>query len=826
MVFPHEKRTSDEICSAVMNGCHKILLQGPSGCGKTHTINLTAKLLEKEKKALVLRFEGDPFLSTEALYPIKSGLTKWSYYDMRYIPQNIMEGSKSVPKLGGALSAALSIIFTSINHKKSVRSKLFSDEGHDLACKLESLAKRSSLIIICDDLQYWDDKSLQWLYLLMKNSTEHFPFMEQVIILCTLTTTFTKVPRERIDIIEKLSLHSISFSPMTYNDFSTSIIQLGYCGNLKDEDCRVLFNLVDGHLQMLLTLIDEINQNGVDNLLLNQTSRSLFQTMLKNRLQMYGVDSKKIRTSLQYASILGLTFSRYELLHILSMEADEFERVIDQSIEINLLNKAKHTNSHLRFVHEIVREAFHSNIENDKNQYYSRIEQCLARIAPEKYMRRASYLLKANQISKASEIFVLELLRQLRAGGSAEKTDLDTFFELTSSDCIHLQTYMKQMQTAYQYYCNNQYEDAYIELEAMGDIWPSSLCAEKYLLSSLCLSKRIDPASRQQAIKRVMSFTTVGKCGDEIDVFERVLMRLLVLNVHYGQLEQAKHYESELVNSLKARITIDSDAKKRFEILNRISSALYNSEIACKKIKSSVTYFGPSEKNNYLWEDLGQYFMALVNYSGVLCTCGKFHESNKVCNDALELLNENPSYPFPRSQILLNNYFLSGYLSGNLRISDALKGFQCIVDNIGVSAERLFYVSNLSVLQALNNQVELAKSTLELEANLQNTNKDAEKIYKYRVLLNCASYTYLLGDCSGAINLIEKIPKEIELHADGALLYRRVSKLKAVMEQEILCTSSQKWENILFSIDNRYQKNSWDYYGKGFAFSALSNWDL
>ncbi|MNJ40595.1 hypothetical protein D3C77_354930 [compost metagenome] len=127
---------------------------------------------------------------------------------------------------------------------------------------------------------------------------------------------------------------------------------------------------------------------------------------------------------------------------------------------------------------------------------------------------------------------------------------------------------------------------------------------------------------------------------------------------------------------------------------------------------------------------------------------------------------------------------------------------------------------------ALDGKVEEAFETLKLEGNLQASHDDPEKIYNYRVVVNCAVFQYLLGNIKDAIEQLAEIADDKMDTVGGSLMMRRKTELLHFMKTSLSHPDYREWETVLLSSTSEMQVNPWNYYGRGYVFSALNNWDL
>lgn len=824
MYFPHEKRFVQRLGTEIQNGSQQIVINGPSGCGKSYSVESFLQSYEDEDTK-ILYLVGDKELIDRDYKPFLDGLSNdTSSFDRQSFQKSITELGESIPSIGKPLKILLNLMFDQNNAKKKSRDSILNEIEQDIVCKIETLSKRYRLIFFCDHFHYWDERSLLLMYIILNHAQKKYKFLSNALFLFTITTDQENSYRNRIDaVINRECVVKLPFPEMEFDDFDIALRMLNYSGSLSITEKKMLHSLVKGHLTMLKELIRELTNKNVDLSNVDQGIKKLLLQVLESRLNDSGLESSKINFVLEYASILGVTFSKFELNRITELENNDFNRIIDNARSMELVHEPRY--GQLKFAHEFIRDIFQMKISSQEIVYYRKIEKCISEIAPDHYHRRAQYRFKVGDTNEGLILFVLEIIKQIRENGDVTPSLSEQAQVLLREHPQYL-SYVDSMKAAMHLYQKNQYNEAYIKISAINDTLPNQLIAEKQILRSLTYSKKIDADFRKEGIRILSQYASLDHCGNERDIYERVKIRLMTMYIHINELQTARKIEEEIIDSLRERIGHDDTARDRLHRLNLISSSVYDCEIACSKIEEAVAYFGPDSSNNHLWTNLKQYYISLINYSASLCVCGRYQDSFKAAEKARDLMEENPNFDFPRIRISVNNYLLSGYLSGYLKPSECVEGFKGMITGMPLCAERLFYTSNLSIFLALDGKVEEAFETLKLEGNLQASHGDPEKIYNYRVVVNCAVFQYLLGNTEDAIAQLVKIADDKMDSVGGSLMMRRKTELLHFMKTSLARPDYRQWETVLLNSTSEMQVNPWNYYGRGYVFSALNNWDL
>jgi hypothetical protein len=87
----------------------------------------------------------------------------------------------------------------------------------------------------------------------------------------------------------------------------------------------------------------------------------------------------------------------------------------------------------------------------------------------------------------------------------------------------------------------------------------------------------------------------------------------------------------------------------------------------------------------------------------------------------------------------------------------------------------------------------------------------------------------LLNNKDEALNILTKLDEQmisLELKDDTIYTEKRVSRVVQYISNANSPVTPKQWEDILLQNSSEYQPNPWNYYGKGYAFTTVFNWDL
>ena len=445
---------------------------------------------------------------------------------------------------------------------------------------------------------------------------------------------------------------------------------------------------------------------------------------------------------------------------------------------------------------------------------------CIKEIKPDQYLRRARYFIKCQLTEDAITLYILEIIKQIRLYGKALQTvydDINPLFNPLQREYINL------MQESYSLYSQKKYKDASSKLDLILDVYPIELLAERDILRIRCYSKTMASTEIQRVVNKYNAIRKNSTYNNEKDIWERFSQVLMIAFAHLGEIEIARDIESEILRSLSGRLNYDDTATKRMYIIKRVANSIHNIEVSSVFVKDAFIYFGNSASGI---RDVYQYYISLVNLSTILINQGEFDKAYKIAIEGFNIENNNRDIDFPRIQLLRNNYIISGYLSGILNEDECILLYEEILSAMpNVISERLFYKSNLSIFWALKDNPQKAYNIIQEEAKLHYDIEEKEGLYQYRVVTNSSIYLYMLGNIDIAIEQLKNICTLTRRLINGSYFSKKNEILIQLMKQNI-STTGKEWLSKPFSVQPFYQGIAWKYFGLGYAFMAVCNWDM
>lgn len=812
----YQQRFMEKIIDKIHEGEQHILIEGKSGSGKSFTIKQLQIELDKEKYQTII-FDGDYQYDDREYHPFKKALFSDIDSSKEVIIGGVAEASKEIPVAGNIISY---IIQSFIAKKNITNNLILNSEEQNILSKLRQILKKSNIVLVFDNIHWWDRRSLQLLKLLLTNKQILNPDkLNRFTIIFSITSNQLVIHGDLVDsIMKETEYKKMPFPVIGLPEFKDTLLSKTL-QSFSSAQLNLLYNLVNGHLQVFFEIINEITNHNFDFNSTYESNKQYLSSVLEKRLEDFGADSTQILKTLEYASIIGLTFSVYELRNLTQSAENELRSIISKTSKLAIIEETDNID-YIKFAHDIIREIFKNKVDEQHIEYYNSLAMCIKEIKPDQYLRRARYFMKCQLTEDAITLYILEIIKQIRLYGKVLPTvydEINPLFNPLQREYINL------MQESYSLYSQKKYKDASSKLDLILDVYPIELLAERDILRIRCYSKTMASTEIQKVVNKYNEIRMNSTYNNEKDIWERFSQVLMIAFAHLGEIEIAKDIEGEILRSLSWRLNYDDTATKRMHIIKRVANSIHNVEVSSVFVKDAFEYFGSSA---FGIRDVYQYYISLVNLSTILINQGEFDKAYNIIIEGFNIENNNRDIEFPRIQLLRNNYIISGYLSGALNEDECILLYEEMLSAMpNVISERLFYKSNLSIFWALKDEPQKAYNIIQEEAKLHYDIEEKEGLYQYRVVTNSSIYLYMLGNVDIAIEQLNNIYNLARRLINGSYFSKKNEILIQLMEQNI-STTGKEWLNKPFSVLPSYQGIAWKYFGLGYAFMAVCNWDM
>ena len=336
---------------------------------------------------------------------------------------------------------------------------------------------------------------------------------------------------------------------------------------------------------------------------------------------------------------------------------------------------------------------------------------------------------------------------------------------------------------------------------------------------SITLSKWLDTASREQAVKCLEPFLTLSSINNEIEVWERILSAYIIACVHNNDCEQARKYEKKLQESIGKRIDFDINASYKLNILRRKASSLYPPKQAFNSTRKSKVFFAPKEKDGLPLDPI-EYYMSLNNFIATALMAGEFQSVLDEAAEIISLPQKLKYLKFPRFEMPLNNAVLIFFLNNKITVNEAIERLQQIIDTYTIQDSTGVIIKvNLAIFYGLSYNFSKSLDILEGLYDKMKVIENLEFYYKYLVEVNLEAIQYIIGNRNSLISLSD-LQKECASRREEYL----EAHVKCLMEAFTQVEEDSSWYNTVLENSQMNRSNSWKYYGRKYLFGELEFW--
>lgn len=404
------------------------VLRGPPGSGKTRALRSIIKVWESDGHRTFIA-SGVKTQANRALSPFTEGLVEGrSTLAAELRRKSLVARLPSlVPTVGGMLApgGSLSAITETVlqnseNRQRAAAPNLNSNE-QDIVFHLQNIAGEKRLLLIADDLQYWDQDSLRLLRLLTEeNLRAVYPFLKNVgFLVCLTTMTAISHPDAYTRVVRSMNAldHAWELRYIGEHQVRDSLEIFGCQSQISEEQSKLIYRLCQGHLVLIRKIAEyladsEDQERAWDELLTPRLdAEHLLNGLLQTRLKAHGIEGEKALQVLRAASVIGAIFSKEELACLTRWTNQELDENLASANELGLLLKQDRL---IEFSHEVVWRAMLMELGKDAPYLHGILAQCLAKLRPSDYFGRAEHLLQAGDREMAAQLYFAGVLQRVR----------------------------------------------------------------------------------------------------------------------------------------------------------------------------------------------------------------------------------------------------------------------------------------------------------------------------------------------------------------------------------------------------------------------------
>lgn len=789
-----------------------IVAVGSPGTGITWMLERAAEAWEKSEGA-ALQARGEPFATERKLFPwLTLILPKTKRLArLEVLKGSVSQGSRLVPVVGSITGYLLDEL---LNHRKRRLAReavVLTEQEQDLLFVIQTAAQRKRLLLTIDHLNVWDESSWNLLGMILSPSLhELYPVLSDALI---LVGACREIPERLRSLSAKLPVSEFKVRPLEQEEMSFALSAFGL-PRLTRTDMDQLYDITDGRVDLLYDFCKHLRETSLAG---DSSSRSdLYDRMISRRLQSLKGNSSELEELLAAAAVLGQTFAVDDIRCLTGYPKEKIEGGLRLAVAEHLLNVVGEIS---RFQSAALHRHFHHARAGEHAKYHGKFADCLQTMRPAEYEYRLHHLKLAGRMEEALVCYALDALMAKRQHGfPPEPGELQGI-----TDWEEVRAYLEAMYTAYDAYEKRRLSESLEVLDRIEGFLPDALIAERDYLEAQILLKSHHIASFQRAAEILSRWQ--GLKSREGELWSRIMQVLIVALVQTDHIGEARHLEAEITTHYWSRRKVDPWALYSLNILRRRAECLHQFPAATLRLESALNYFAPQEREA-LPRHPFQYYYTLTNLIGNLAASGRFEEAYARALELDELVRNHPQVPWPTLEIAVNNFVLSGYLSGNLNASSSadLMG-QVLTGLVDERGDRILMENNHAVYLVRVGAKTEAQELLERTYTEVIACSEPDAYHMYFVGNNLAAMRALEGAAESAEQLRREIGQKLERFypAIRQTLERRHELLEpAFADAPQLGVGG--FDSYLMDNYPSQLGPQWAFYGRGFLLTDIQFW--
>lgn len=809
-----------DVAQSLRDGPDLRVIEGPPGVGKTSLTKGIGGLWELASGATLVA-EGDTARSDVPYYPFRFALTSLPTGWRAFVPaaEVAARAAEAVVGTYGILTSTVKGIAALRKRRRAALASLLTDPEQQIVHELRRLAQDKPILLIADNLHWWDQESLDLLRRLMSSQVQAaHPFLSELRVLGVETTEpYQQVahPGAHRSLLVSGRATRTTLAAIGRDRFELVLAALGAPTDISTDTADLVHALTGGHLALASRAGAALAQ-GVDvSGWATGAGDAFLRQLMTERIYALGAAGEQAAQMLQVAAVIGLVFRRAEITCATEASAADAGRILRICRDALILDLVDDT---ARFVHDLFRTFFLEEAGDEVVAIHERLEDCLRTLRPAEYELRALNAIAAERSRQAAALCVQALLARTREGREPWQPPEEVAEALAST---RFDVAASGLVTAWEAMRSYDFDASIAALERLPRDLPRVLLAEAdYVRASCLLATR---SEEDRAVGRLTLEAWDGLLVEEPELGSRI-SRLLAYGLsHLHDKEPGRCLENRLRHELGDRSAFDLSAKDASYSLDRSSASLYSSDVALIRIEEAVSHFGRPSQEDELRRPLESY-RSLVNLVASLISNGRYELAVEQQTEIDLLLDRYPEGTFPRPEFPAMNAVLAEYRAGRIDAAEAVSRHETRVRPHFMASDPFYADNAYGVFLALTGRAEegfeVVTASLDL---LRRSRRDPESSMEYLLRANACAIGFTTGLSSASE------------WRDLADLVRRISYTSApvlIRRHELLTELFDSGKHVTPQVLDVWpiQRSPhefgplWDNFGRGFRMPEVEFW--
>ena len=812
---------ASEVARSLRDSSDLTVIEGPPGVGKSLLAKGIGELW-KEGGGSVAVAEGDSLRSDVALYPFGFALAGLGsgWRSLGPAIAGIAKAGETLIGTAGIITATVQALASARSASRKGRMLLLSDAEQEILFELRRLARRPPLLLIADNLHWWDTRSLELLGGLRNpHMREAFPFLDDMRILAVQTPLPYQAvanPEAHEALLAPIETRPVVLPKIPMEGFDRVLVALG-APEPTAEQTRDIYSFSGGNLALAQRCAARLVQGEDLSLMAEGSEQDFVRRLMGERIRSLGAMGKQAVILLEVAAIVGLRFRRDELVCASDSDETETARLLRYCREEDMLQLEDGTG---RFVHDVYRRHFLGSGYGDKVGIHERLADCFRQLRPGEYDLRCINAIDAELITDAATLGIQAALQAEREGRPWRDLPERIRDAIEAGD---LGDVARGLVMAHHALRDYDYEACLVALDSLPHGMPKPLVAEATHMRAACLMSTRSETDRETA-RRIL-----GGWSDYVTVEPELGTRLMLLSLyglmHIFDKQPGIELEEEIGRVLVDRVSLDATAKDALHTLDRCSGGLHPVDASLRRIRRATKYFGSDGEEGLVRRPM-EYYRCLVNLGSSLISNAKYDEACE-CHLALAgFVEQYPTGTFSRLDYPLMNQLLAEFRAGRIGAADAATQQRQLLKMPAVKNDSYYGANALAVYLTLSDRHGEAIAILEnAEAHLIANRPQPEPNITYLLGSNRCLAKFVAGERDAAASEWETIGAIIPSFVfPSQPVYARRHELLAEVLREARAISAFKLDEVLLSRNRAELGPLWEDYAHGFMLPAIEMW--